>query len=243
MSANIKHLIYISDDKFIIDKSNNANYYKILQAVKELVPTIYTFGILTAEYPLDVQESKQYNQEANEALEKFLIRSGYGFIKVKGHYQNKSENSYFVPNISRSSIMYFGKVYKQDSVIHGKMIKIQENMVVEMIKTYPNSTEPENVVGETIGISEICVGTTENDDFYAKVKGQLFNLDFLLNAFPDVWLAEHGALKITDSMSSELIERLNMLSNSGRGLGTNNYYCRKMLQQGLYKTSIQISVK
>jgi hypothetical protein len=76
----------------------------------------------------------------------------------------------------------------------------------------------------------------EGETNFTELQGRKFNLDFLFDSMPDVWTAEHGALKIIDSMPAAFIEKLNQKSDhSLTSVGMYGWICRKSVQANLYK--------
>jgi hypothetical protein len=92
------------------------------------------FGILSANRKVGTKLSdgtvvtKRYNTMARKALGHALRSMGYGYVKVSGRSSEKhhgrtvhvQEPSFFVPGIRRSHIRKLGKLFHQDSVIHGR---------------------------------------------------------------------------------------------------------------------------
>ena len=219
------------------EKLQDSGYSRIANILSGLVPTVKTFGILTAENPQAEQASAAFNNEQNKKLESHLRDGGYGFIPVKGHYGD-AEKSYFIPNITKWYVTKVGTMYKQDIVIFGELRLAEKNengsypFKVEMIKTYPKPDETEKVIGRVDGVAEGFVNAEDEKDMFT---GRKFNLDFLFDSMPTVWEAEHGALKITDTMPAEFIEKVNNRSDSSDRGNMYGWYCRKAVQAHLYR--------
>ena len=93
-----------------------------------------SWGMITA---YRYANSKKENQQANKRLEQDLRKMGHGYFKVEGHWQecqdkdvsyvdcpkdklqDSTEESLFVPNITKDQIGDLCKKYEQDAVIYG----------------------------------------------------------------------------------------------------------------------------
>ncbi len=78
-----------------------------------------TFGVIS---PFRKDNSKKENDIAYQNLIKLVKDMGYGYIEMKGGYQESTgfvnEKSLFIPNIKRNEIIDLGIKFEQDSVIH-----------------------------------------------------------------------------------------------------------------------------
>jgi hypothetical protein len=225
-----------------------SGYSRIANILSELVPTVKTFGILTESNPLPgvpkVPTDKQswFNNKQDKDLEHTLRQGGYGFILLKGHY-GEADKSYFVPNITKAHLQHLGTIYQQESVVFGELRSSEKRenesypFKAEMIKTYPDiaKNEQKNVIGKVMGFVEGFINA-EGETNFTEVKGRKINLDFLFDSMPEVWEAEHGALKIIDSMPAAFIDKLNQKSDhSLTSVGMYGWICRKSVQANLYK--------
>jgi hypothetical protein len=224
------------------------SYSRIANMLSELVPTVKTFGILTESNPLQgvlkIPTDKQswFNNKQNKDLEHTLRQGGYGFIPLKGHY-GEVEKSYFVPNITKAHLQHLGTIYQQESVVFGELQTSEKRgngsypFKAEMIKTYPDiaKNEQKNVIGKVMGLVEGFINA-EGETNFTERQGRKFNLDFLFDSMPEVWEAEHGALKITNNMSAEFITKVNQKSDHAcTSTGMYGWICRKSVQANLYK--------
>jgi len=93
-----------------------------------------SWGMITA---YRYANSKKENLQANKRLEQDLRKMGHGYFKVEGHWQecqdkdvsyvdcpkdklqDSTEESLFVPNITKDQIGDLCKKYEQDAVIYG----------------------------------------------------------------------------------------------------------------------------
>lgn len=95
-----------------------AGYARAMEMMLGLVPTVKSFGIITAENPMGKKLPVQENNERNLQLAKNLRSAHLGFIQIKGKY-GYLENPYFIPNIAKDEIIDFGLRYSQEAVIWG----------------------------------------------------------------------------------------------------------------------------
>jgi len=77
------------------------------------------FGVMS---PFRDDNTDAENEQKYKKLIKAVRKMGYGFIPLKGGYQEESgfvnEKSLFIPGIKRNEIIELGKEYKQYSIIH-----------------------------------------------------------------------------------------------------------------------------
>ena len=222
------------------EKLQDSGYSRIANILSGLVPTVKTFGILTTSNPQAEQTSAAFNNEQNEKFEHNLRHGGYGFIPIKSHYR-EAANSYFLPNITKDYLMKLGTRYKQVTVIFVEFGVSEKNengsypFTAEMIKTYPSPGEKDKVIGNVLGLAEGFINADGTENF-TEVKGRMFDLNFLFDCMPDIWIAEYGALKIRDTMPIEFIEKLNQKSDHARtSVGMYGWACQKSVQTNLYR--------
>lgn len=73
------------------------------------------WGMLTAENPMRQQLSDEENAQRNEEAKAWLEERGYTPENIFGKYDN-SENSFFVPNLTKKDAIEFAKKFNQESV-------------------------------------------------------------------------------------------------------------------------------
>lgn len=74
-------------------------------------------GLLTAQNPLGQKADNNFNCLANAALEADLVRLGFKYAKVQGHYNGNDEESFLVIDITKDDILSLGKKYNQLAVV------------------------------------------------------------------------------------------------------------------------------
>jgi hypothetical protein len=76
------------------------------------------FGVMSS---FRRENTKEQNLESYKELIALVRKMGYGFIELKGGYQEESgfinEKSLFIPNIKKKEMMELGKKYDQHSII------------------------------------------------------------------------------------------------------------------------------
>lgn len=113
-------------------KLDEASLNRVYQHVKE--KKVPSWGMMTA---YRYANTRQENKERNKELENDLRKLGYGFFKVEGHWQecqdtelnyvdcpdsklqDSTEESLFIPGISKKHAHELGKKYEQDAVVYG----------------------------------------------------------------------------------------------------------------------------
>ena len=168
----------------LLNELNESGYPRLLQIMAGVVPTVKTFGIITAENPMGVDFPKKENANRNDNLKKMLNRGHYGYNQVKGMY-GFLENPFFVRNITRGAIEQYGKDFDQKAVIWGE---VKSHMVLkdETVKTPADVTiyylgdrdylKDDFKVGSSRHIFQY-IGK-EATDFYSEYKGRKFIIPF-----------------------------------------------------------------
>ena len=76
------------------------------------------FGVIS---PFRKEFSNKENLDRYKELKEIVRERGYGFIELKGGYQEEdgfvNEKSLFIPNIKKNEMLELGKKYNQHSVI------------------------------------------------------------------------------------------------------------------------------
>ena len=158
---------------------NESGYSRVRRILFGDVPSINTVGIFTAQNPQgkppvskDPASGRATNNELNKSLFNDLKRGHFGPIKVHGHF-GVEEESFLVPNITRSEVVKYAKQYNQESAIFGT-------------KKFKNGGKPyfefEYVQdGVTIDRRSVHLGgkdIQDRDDYYTEVKGRKFLIPF-----------------------------------------------------------------
>jgi hypothetical protein len=151
---------------------------RALQIILGLVPTIVTFGIITAENPMAQPTSPEENKRRNENMKDKLHSMRLGFRQQTGKYGN-IEKPFLIPNIRKSELIELAIEFGQESVIFGEVPKFGES-VYEYIETKDNKNietlKPEDykVATET----KIYYRKEGAGDFYTEIKGKKFSFPF-----------------------------------------------------------------
>jgi hypothetical protein len=114
---------------YVMDEASLTRAYQ--HVVEKKSPS---WGMLTA---YRFANSKKENEAANKRLEQDVRKMGHGFFKVEGHWQecqdpnmnyvdcpkdklkDSTENTLFVPGITKDQISDLCKKYEQDAVVYG----------------------------------------------------------------------------------------------------------------------------
>ena len=115
------------------------------------------FGVMSS---FRGDNTKEQNLKSYKELITLVRKMGYGFIELKGGYQEESgfvnEKSLFIPNIKKKEMLELGKKYDQHSVI------IKDKQAFAMIGT---NESPDNHIGKVhnkFDASSISVETGRN---------------------------------------------------------------------------------
>ena len=153
-------------------------YARTANTIRGVVPNIDTFAILTAENPNSVQLSRAENQKRNDKLEQQLSNKYYGYRKAKGKYGNP-ENTFFVPDITKSDAMFSGREWEQNTTIFAEEVDKEENnksykgMKIDLLWTFPKEK-----YGHVDGTRYVFINQNDIDDNYSIVKGKKVYIPF-----------------------------------------------------------------
>ena len=163
-----------------------STFPRIIRTMRGEVESISTIGIMTAQNPLAIKDSfeyegkteeesirlkKSYNEYVNNNLKNELRDNNLGFHQVFGRYEANNEIALIIPNISREHITQLGAKYGQESVIWGE--KVEEGKFVFYFINC-KTMKIDDVVEEVYFGREV----QSRDDFYTWVKGRKFVLPF-----------------------------------------------------------------
>ena len=135
------------------------------------------FGVMS---PFRKVLSDKENLDRYKELKVLVRERGYGFIELKGGYQEETgfinEKSLFIPNIKKKEMMELGKKYDQHSVI------IKDNKAFAMVGTNADAgigkvLDKFDVVGSNISVDD--VGDIFKDFFSRLLKGSHRGKKFL----------------------------------------------------------------
>jgi len=135
------------------------------------------FGVMS---PFRKEFSDKENLERYKELKEIVREKGYGFIELKGGYQEEdgfvNEKSLFIPNIKKKEMMELGKKYDQHSVI------VKDKQTFTMIGTNKGAgigkvLDKFDVKGRNISIDD--VGDKFKDFFSRLLKGSHRGKKFL----------------------------------------------------------------
>ena len=160
------------EDTILEDNLQESGFSKILNTLSGGEKSINTVGILTSENPMGKKIPDSENRILRKKLENDLRAMGYGFRKLVGKY-GSIENSYFVPNMTKSDVVALGKKYNQDSIIFGNKVESdgKAGMEFSLIFTGDNANP-------TIKTKEFLALDSSEEDFYSLFKGKKFRLGF-----------------------------------------------------------------
>jgi len=167
---------------------NESGYSRVRRILLGDVPSINTVGIFTAQNPQgkppvskDPAAGRATNNELNKDLFNDLKRGHFGPIMVRGRFGNINEESFLVPNITRSEVVMYAKQYNQESAIFGTK-KFRNDVDDDGEAVLVPYFEFEYVQdGVTIDRRSIHLGGKEIQDLknnYTEVKGRKFLIPF-----------------------------------------------------------------
>jgi len=167
---------------------NESGYSRVRRILLGDVPSINTVGIFTAQNPQgkppvskDPAAGRATNNKLNMDLFNDLKSGHFGPIMVRGRFGNINEESFLVPNITRSEVVMYAKQYNQESAIFGTK-KFRNDVDDDGEAVLVPYFEFEYVQdGVTIDRRSIHLGGKEIQDLknnYTEVKGRKFLIPF-----------------------------------------------------------------
>lgn len=167
---------------------NESGYSRVRRILMGDVPNVKTVGIFTAQNPQgkppvskDPAMGRATNNELNKDLFNDLKSGHFGPIMVRGRFGNIDEESFLVPNITRSEVVMYAKQYNQESAIFGTK-KFRNDVDRDGEAVLVPYFEFEYVQdGVTIDRRSIHLGGKEIQDRrnnYTEVKGRKFLIPF-----------------------------------------------------------------
>ena len=170
LKSLIREVLEENKKKVVI---NEYGLTRVINIARGAVPSVKSFGIMTAQNPNGQQATPKFNNEANKKLEADIRK--YGFMKIGGKF-GVEEDSYLINNISKEDLVALGKKYGQVSVIYAAP-QDAEHFVFEYVESETGS------VGDTkqVILSSEQVQTLQ--DFYSIIKNRKFVIPFFDPAF------------------------------------------------------------
>jgi len=144
-----------------------------------LVPTVKTFGIMTAENPMGRKFSNEENKERNNTLLKDLRNSHHGFIKPeRGKFEGNIEHPVFIVNITKNEICALAAKYEQKSVIWGKCERYGLSTFYYLETANENIESLKDTDYKVVSVRKVFHRKDSADDFYTQTKGRKFIIPF-----------------------------------------------------------------
>jgi len=153
------------------ERLNESGYPRIKNIMRGVVPSVQTFGFITAENPYGKKTDTRFNKKANDRLRYDLKKHGLGYQMVKGKYGTE-ENTFFIPNISKNELLELGRKYEQESVIFGEKEGDYDGMKFQMIFTDDRYGQVDSERYVSLNMSD------DTEDYYSEVKGRKFYIPF-----------------------------------------------------------------
>jgi hypothetical protein len=112
-----------------------ATWTRVQRIIRGLDDTVHSFGIMTAWNPTgqtDQKLTRNINEEANARLiKKFRERPiplhPLGAISIQGTFPNVPEESFLIPNVSRTEMVSWCRKFKQWGVIYAERFSDPED--------------------------------------------------------------------------------------------------------------------
>jgi hypothetical protein len=140
-----------------------------MQVMRGQVPAISTFGIMSADNPMNQTLTAEENNKRRTQFKEYMRRHAlYGYVQHSGKYGGPMEKSFFIPNIRREALLSLGRQFDQESVIFGSMDKENQKVTFQLI------------MGETVEAEREVVLQLKDDqeDFFSIHKGRKFFIPF-----------------------------------------------------------------
>jgi len=220
-----------------MDLFKKSGYPKFANMMRGLVPTIKTLGFISTENSGGIKASNENNVIADRNLERNIKQGGLGCIKVLGKY-GLEENTFLIPNISKDELFFFGKEYKQETVIFGeKMVDpdIQNGFKFELINT------AESNFGLAQSTMYIFSGLDDDiENYYSELKGKKFFIPFFDNDAKNLKFELDKGIIDGGSINESVIETINSINDicleNNRTLKSraiNRHYMNKLIKENL----------
>ena len=149
-----------------------SGFARVRQMMMGLVPSVETLGVMTAENPNAEQMPSKQNKQLNQALVQKLREMNYGPIPIGGSFGNK-ENSYMIPNITRSDLAALGQEFAQEAVIWASKQQGRDgNDLMRWEYMEGNQTV------QTRDVSMGGSGVQGKEDYYSEKGGRKFVIPF-----------------------------------------------------------------
>lgn len=166
-----------------------SGFSRIVQIMSGQVPSVRSFGVVTAENPMRQKLSPEVNAERNEKLRSYLKDSLYGFVQIRGKYDNW-ENPFFIMNISREELVTLGKRYDQESVLFAERTTAgkEANYDFYLINPQDGSVISHRTAWKSKGKFD---KKNDEDNMFSLYKGRKFNIPFFDDVSPTESLKEY----------------------------------------------------
>ena len=182
---------------------NESGYARIANIMRGIVPSVQTFGIITAFNPNNKEQPLAVNNKLNNKLEQHIKAGNFGYIKGKSDY-GKFERPFFIPNIKRSEILKLGNLFEQESVIFGEKSKEHDGMDIYLLYS-----DRDDRIGEIDSQAKIYQGT-DRDQFFSEFKGRKFSIPFFDDE-KDFEFEKGSGVTTNPNIDETLIEKINKI--------------------------------
>lgn len=178
---------------------------------------VKTIGIISAENPMGISATKEYNKQSHDELLRHLSIGHYRYYEVKGLY-NSPEHSVLVYNISLEDTLYLAYKFNQESVIYVDMSDA-DNISYQ----YYEGDTPSSQL-KLQHVEQEVVDATNDKDFYTQVSRKF---KFRIPFFEDVNKYNEELIECSKTYDVDYI--IESLLNPDR-TGSSQYYHRGQLQ-------------
>lgn len=203
----------------------------IKNIMRGVVPSVQTFGFIIAENPYAEKSDTRFNKEANDRLRYDLKKHGLGYQMVKGKYGTE-ENTFFIPNISKSELLELGRKYEQESVIFGEKVGDYDGMKFEMIFTNDKYGQVDSERYVMFNLDD------DTKDYYTKVKGRKFYIPFYDDEHEFTTFKPESGLVDKKSVDESVIGDIDLHTKRAldedrilKSRALNRHYVRRMIKE------------
>jgi len=162
-----------------------SGFSRVAQIMLGLVPTVKTFGIMTAENPMGKKLSNLENDIRIKEFKQYLAKYHHGYSQPdKGKY-GSIEHPVFIANITKNELLDLAVKYGQESVIYGETegFGLSQYYYLETAnKDIPSLT---NNNYKTISIRKVFHTKDSAQDLYTQIKGKKFIIPFFDDKMKD----------------------------------------------------------
>lgn len=149
-------------------------YPRLMQIMKGQVPSIHTFGIMSADNPMNQQVSAADNKANEEKFKNVLKSAECGYVMHNGMY-DRMEHAFFIMNVQYDQLVKWcdSDHFNQESFIYGEVDHNSQRVTIKLVE--------HGVVISTREVALVLKDGAEN--YFSEYKGRKFQIPFFDDAY------------------------------------------------------------